>query len=126
MEDNSRVFDMTLRDWFAGLALQAMIAKSPLLSTGASAAGVDDNADYLDHDLIRKAKADGAYGYADAMLRRRQSSAPTSTAKPCSPILLAACKDVVTMCPSEDACDPAFWPVVLQCRAAIAKVEART
>ena len=49
-----------LRDWFAGLALQAIISKAPHESVPT---GVDES------DLAR---ARGAYDYADAMLKVRK------------------------------------------------------
>ena len=55
---------MTLRDWFAGLALQAIISKAPHESVPT---GVDES------DLAR---ARGAYDYADAMLKVRKGEQP--------------------------------------------------
>ena len=54
---------MSLRDYFAGLALQAIISKAPHESVPT---GVDES------DLAR---ARGAYDYADAMLKARKGEA---------------------------------------------------
>ena len=55
---------MTLRDYFAGLALQAIISKAPHESVPT---GVGES------DLAR---ARGAYDYADAMLKVRKGVQP--------------------------------------------------
>lgn len=53
---------MSLRDWFAGQALQAIISKSPFCADDQSAG------------KWQRATAKGAYIYADAMLRARSES----------------------------------------------------
>lgn len=63
---------MSLRDWFAGQAMAAIISKMPLHGFNHSA-GVDhipvtDGRRQIRADLVR-----GAYNYADAMLVARQS-----------------------------------------------------
>lgn len=55
---------MSLRDWFAGMALQAIIAKAPFEQMPV---GVDES------DRMR---ARGAYDYADAMLEARKEVQP--------------------------------------------------
>lgn len=52
---------MTLRDWFAGQALAAIISKHP--------AKAGDHAALIDGV---RAKCEGAYAYADAMLAARK------------------------------------------------------
>lgn len=52
---------MTSRDWFAGQAMQALIAKSPFL------------AEPQDFEVYKKT-AIGAYDYADAMIAERNKS----------------------------------------------------
>lgn len=59
---------MTLRDYFAAKAMQAIIAKMPLTLTTA-----DDDED--ERDMVRMmqlAVACGAYNYAEAMMLRRE------------------------------------------------------
>lgn len=53
---------MSLRDWFAGQALMAIISKAPYKS--GTAADMDDSGD-------AKARAGAAYAYADAMIAER-------------------------------------------------------
>ena len=55
---------LSIRDWFAGLALQAIISKAPHESVPT---GVNES------DLAR---ARGAYDYADAMLKVRKGEQP--------------------------------------------------
>lgn len=59
MENHSE-WGMSLRDWFAGMALRAIIAKAPFEQMPV---GVDES------DRMR---ARGAYDYADAMLEARK------------------------------------------------------
>ena len=61
---------MNKRDYFAAQAMQAIIAKMPL--TLKYAVTYDDE-DYNDEDvnMLMKAVAKGAYGYADAMIEQR-------------------------------------------------------
>ncbi len=49
---------MTLRDWFAGMALQGMLARGPIPPD--------------EPDLTADEYTDGAYAYADAMLTERK------------------------------------------------------
>lgn len=63
-EDMHMQQGMTLRDYFAAKAMQAIIAKHP---------AIDGN---LNEDFVREesdATALGAYDYADAMLRAREA-----------------------------------------------------
>jgi hypothetical protein len=53
---------MTLRDYFAGQAMQALITKTPV---GSAPPGITNR---------NKATAVGAYDYADAMLRARKET----------------------------------------------------
>ena len=57
-------YGMSLRDWFAGQALQAIVAKHHF-------AVMKPPSGKYDRDIAR-ASADGAYLYADAMLSARQ------------------------------------------------------
>lgn len=63
---------MTLRDYFAAKAVQAIIAKNPPLTQfemgDGSLAGPTDN----QLESLSNAVADGAYSYADAMLAARE------------------------------------------------------
>ncbi len=54
---------MSMRDWFAGQALAAMIAKHPLI--------VSDEGETAELSLIRLGMARSAYAYADFMLEAR-------------------------------------------------------
>lgn len=55
---------MSLRDWFAGMALQGILA-SPANSTAAAKAKLSVSA-------FRECCADGAFKVADAMIERRK------------------------------------------------------
>lgn len=59
---------MTLRDYFAAKAMQALVAKSPLVTV------YDDDSDPA--PLVAK----GAYDYADAMLAAREAVGPATQA----------------------------------------------
>ena len=59
---------MNKRDYFAAQAMQAIIAKLPLVL---KYEGDEENND-LDVEFIMKAVANGAYAYADAMLTERE------------------------------------------------------
>lgn len=61
--ENHTEWGMSLRDWFAGMALQAIIAKAPFEQ---GPVGVNES----DRMLAR-----GAYDYADAMLSVRDAKA---------------------------------------------------
>lgn len=54
---------MSLRDWFAGLAMAAIIAKRPPIT---------DREGNAKGDAVIRASAVGAYDYADAMLAERE------------------------------------------------------
>ena len=54
---------MTLRDWFAGQALNGLLADSVMASNGRYGTGISES------DV-----ADMAYGMANAMLHRRQTA----------------------------------------------------
>lgn len=61
---------MTLRDWFAGQALAAMIMKSPFFDTQG------ENGSKISSEDIKQFKLDmaaSAYAYADAMLAEREN-----------------------------------------------------
>jgi len=55
-------YGMSLRDWFAGMALQGIIAKHPPRSG------------CIEDDQDEQAFANGAYAYADAMLSARKEA----------------------------------------------------
>ena len=55
----SAMHGMSLRDYFAAKALQALISKTPLTTSGEL------------HERLPEACAVGAYDYADAMLKAR-------------------------------------------------------
>jgi hypothetical protein len=62
---------MTLRDWFAGRALQGLIAKTPLIDRE----GVNGK-QMTQHEInqLRDDFAESAYFYADAMLAARKGA----------------------------------------------------
>lgn len=55
---------MSLRDWFAGLAMQSMCA-------GPGAKMLAERDELYDETNFAERLADNAYGFADAMLKRR-------------------------------------------------------
>lgn len=57
------VWGMSLRDWFAGLAMQAIISKHPAVEESSGIKATD----------IKTAR--GAYEYADAMIEIREATA---------------------------------------------------
>lgn len=63
---------MTLRDWFAGQALAAIIAKHPAMGNEVAPDIGVTVMSFGDADLIYRAMANGAYRYADAMLEARK------------------------------------------------------
>ncbi len=67
MENKER----TLRDWFAGQALTALIAKFPLIDK-LGVYGREQTREEIDQ--IKADLSDSAYGYADAMMTRRQEA----------------------------------------------------
>ena len=64
---------MSLRDWFAGQAMAAMIAKSPFLMKWARSKAEAQNE--IARTQVMPAIAAGAYLYADAMLTARKEQA---------------------------------------------------
>lgn len=65
---------MSLRDWFAGMALQALVAKAPLMDAEG------EHGPKFDKQTLTQFRHDmavSAYDYADAMLAER--SKPTNT-----------------------------------------------
>ncbi len=61
--------EIALRDWFAGQALAAMIAKFPMIDK-LGVYGREQTREEIDQ--IKADLSDSAYGYADAMLARRK------------------------------------------------------
>lgn len=62
---------MSLRDWFAGQAMQAIIAKTPFVDMTAPSRESAQQHDKTVERLV--ATTQGAYLYADAMLSARKS-----------------------------------------------------
>ena len=60
-------YTITLRDYFAGLAMQAIIAKSPYDFTS-------DAEDKIKHEAKFISASRGAYEYADEMMSARRRS----------------------------------------------------
>lgn len=59
---------MNKRDYFAAQAMQAIIAKLPLVLKYEG----NEEGDDLDVEFIMRAVANGAYLYADAMMTKRE------------------------------------------------------
>jgi len=59
---------MTLRDWFAGMAMSAMISKQPSLSGGVADLEARSFRDAPHYPVVALA----CYRYADAMLKERE------------------------------------------------------
>ena len=63
---------MTLRDWFAGQALAAIISKNPLMGRPGSPENGREEVSGPLASAIQKSIAFGAYEYADAMIAARK------------------------------------------------------
>ena len=62
---------MTLRDYFAGQAMAAIIAKAPILQNGVPPISGFKSATNLQKTAIMDAVSVGAYDYSDAMIAAR-------------------------------------------------------
>jgi len=60
---------MSLRDWFAGMALQGLLSKLPVVDQAGEHGIVVSDKDKYDRDV-----ADSAYGFADSMLEARDAT----------------------------------------------------